>query len=318
MVNEHLHYTELTRQATIRLALSLGITFTFVIGEAVAGYFANSLALLTDAAHNLTDVIALALSLWALNLTLRPSNPRKTYGYHRSGILIALLNATTLVIISLGIFYEAYHRLISPPEVQAGIIVIVGAIAFFVNLATAWLVKHGSEHDLNIRSAFVHLMGDVFATLGAMLAGVIIYFTGAYWIDPLVSIFIGFLIIWNAWGIMRESLNILMESTPSDLDMNSMIQDILEVPGVLDVHDLHAWSITYKLRTLSAHVVVEDILVSSSVSIQDQINQLLRDKYGIEHVTLQFECFSCEPGLLYCDITVPNHNHRVNSLPSNN
>src|SRR6185436_10609946 len=212
-------------QTTTRLAVALGLTLVFVGIEAVAGLRANSLALLSDAGHNLTDVIALGLSWYAVRLSTQPATANKTFGYHRAGILVALVNSTTLVVIALGIFYEAYQRFLSPSEVQSGILIGVGLVALLVNAGTAWLVKRGSEHDLNLRSAFVHLMGDVVSTLGAVLAGVAIAFTGWNWLDPLVSLLIGGLILWNAWGILRETADILLESTPRDVDMSRMVRD---------------------------------------------------------------------------------------------
>ncbi|HEX9332275.1 MAG TPA: cation diffusion facilitator family transporter [Anaerolineales bacterium] len=298
----HFHLREAARQTTSRLALSLFLTLAFVVIEAGAGYFANSLALLTDAAHNLTDVIALGLSWFAIRITSQPANAQKTYGYHRAGILVALLNSTTLVLISLGIFYEAYQRFASPPEVKSSILIGVGLIAVVVNLVTALLVHRGSETDLNLRSAFVHLMGDVISTVGAVIAGVIIYFTNANWLDPLVSVLIGFLILYNAWGILRETIDILLESTPRDLDIKKMVSDITKVDGVLGVHDLHVWSLTQNLRTMSAHILTEDISVSAGAEIQGRINELVYHRYNIAHATLQLECVDCDPNSLYCRI----------------
>ncbi len=298
----HTHYSNVAGQTVSRLALALFLTLAFVLVEAGAGYFANSLALLTDAAHNLTDVIALALSWYAVRLTLQPSNSHNTYGYHRAGILVALLNSTTLVLIAIGIFYEGYRRLLSPPEVKAGILVVVGSIAAVVNIVTAWLVKRGSEHDLNLRSAFVHLMGDVASTIGAVIAGVIILFTGANWLDALVSVLIGFLILYNAWGIVRETVEILLESTPRDLDMDKMVEDIMQVEGVQGVHDLHVWSLTQNLRTMSAHILTNDVPISSGSLIQSKVNELVSNRYNISHATLQLECIDCEPDALYCDL----------------
>jgi cobalt-zinc-cadmium efflux system protein len=307
--HSHTHFNELTQQTVRRLALSLGITLVFVVVEIVAGIFANSLALLTDAAHNFTDVLALALSWWALRLTSQPANQDKTYGYHRAGILVALANSTTLVVIALGIFYEAYHRFINPPEVQADVLIGVGVIAVLINVVTALLVRRGAEHDLNIRSAFLHLMGDVLSTIGAVIAGIIIRYTAWNWLDPLVSVLIGFLILWSAWSIIREALDILMESTPADIDMDAMIGDITSIDGVHGVHDLHVWSITRSMRTLSAHLVTADIPISEGAFIQTRVNELLYHQYGVSHATLQLECEDCMPNLLYCDITVANHRH---------
>jgi len=298
----HSHLREASKQTTVRLSLSLFLTLAFVIIEAGAGIFANSLALLTDAAHNLTDVIALGLTWFAVRVTAQPANAQKTYGYHRAGILVALLNSTTLVLIALGIFYEAYQRFLDPPNVQSGILISVGLIAVVINLVTALLVHRGSEHDLNLRSAFVHLMGDVLSTVGAVIAGVIIYFTNANWLDPLVSVLIGFLILYNAWGILKDAIDILLEATPRDVDVQAMVKDIAQVDGVLGVHDIHVWSLTQSLRTMSAHILTDDLHISVGADIQHQINEMLYHRYNITHATLQLECVDCSPDELYCDL----------------
>jgi cobalt-zinc-cadmium efflux system protein len=305
----HSHLGNVARQTISRLALSLSLTALFVVLEAAAGIYANSLALLTDAAHNFTDVIALGLSWYAVSLTTRPSNSQKTYGYHRAGILAALANSTTLVLISLGVFYEAYQRFKSPPEIRSGVLVVVGLTAVAVNLVTALLVRRGSENDLNLRSVFLHLIADVVSTVGAVIAGVIIYFTHANWLDPFVSVLIGFLILYSAWGILRETVGILLESTPRDVDMQAMVADIKQVKGVLGVHDLHVWSLAQNLRTMSAHILTDDLPISEGAEIQWQINELVFHRYNIAHATLQLECVDCEPDMLYCEIKEGGHKH---------
>lgn len=310
----HSHLRDAAGQSTKRLSISLFLTLAFVFIEAAAGIFSNSLALLTDAAHNLTDVIALGLSWFAIRITTRPANERKTYGYHRVGILVALVNSTTLVIISLGIFYEAYHRFIHPPEVQSSVLIGVGLIAVVVNIVTAMLVHQGSDSDLNLRSAFVHLMGDVLSTIGAVIAGVIIYFTKANWLDPLVSVLIGFLILYNAWGILRDAIDILLEAKPRDIDSTRLVEDIMQVNGVLGVHDLHIWSITQNLRTMSAHILTNDLPISAGADIQRQINELVHHNYNISHATLQLECVDCSPDSLYCDFCNPHLDEEHASL----
>lgn len=298
----HSHLREAARQSTKRLSLSLVLTLGFVFIEAAAGIFSNSLALLTDAAHNLTDVIALALSWFAIRITTRPANERKTYGYHRVGILVALINSTTLVLISLGIFYEAWRRFLSPPEVQSGVLIGVGLIAVIVNIVTAMLVHKGSDTDLNLRSAFVHLMGDVLSTIGAVIAGVAIYFTGANWLDPLVSVLIGVLILYNAWGILRDAIDILLEAKPRDINSTKLVGDMLEIEGVLGVHDLHIWSLTQNLRTMSAHLLTADLPISAGADIQRQVSEMVSRRYNIAHATLQLECVDCLPDSMYCDL----------------
>jgi cobalt-zinc-cadmium efflux system protein len=309
MTHAHTHISDLSSSTIRRLALSLGLTAAFVLVEVAAGLFAHSLALLTDAVHNVTDVLALALTWWALRAATKPAFSGKTYGYHRAGILVALVNATVLALISLAIFYEAYRRLLAPPAVKADVLIGVGVVAVVVNLVTALLVRRGSDHDLNLRSAYVHLMGDVLSTLGAVAAGIVIRFTGLNWLDPLVSILIGLLILWNAWGILHESVNILMESTPADLNVDAMLSDILHVEGVRGVHDLHIWSITRGLRTLSAHILTDDIPISAGTKIQAAVSEILHQKYKIAHATLQLECVGCIPPNLYCDITDNSHVH---------
>jgi cobalt-zinc-cadmium efflux system protein len=305
----HIHLRNVTSQTTKRLALSLGVTAAFVIVEVIAGFFGNSLALLTDAAHNFTDVIALGLSWYAIRIATQPAHSGKTFGYHRVGILVALVNSTTLVLIALGIFYEAYHRFITPQQVNAPILIGVGIVAFLVNAGTAWLVKDGSENDLNLRSAFLHLMGDVLSTIGAVIAGIIIAFTNWNWLDPLASILIGTFILWNAWVILRQATNILLENAPESFDMKSMVSDLLKVDGVRDVHDLHVWSINENLRALSAHIITDDVLVSAGFPIQRDLNEILVHKYNIRHATLQLECECTGQNLLYCDIHDVTHIH---------
>jgi cobalt-zinc-cadmium efflux system protein len=307
--HSHSHFGDIAAQSSTRLALSLGLTAVFVFVEAAAGIFGNSLALLTDAAHNITDVIALALSWQAIRLAAKPANSNKTFGYHRAGILVALVNSTSLVVIALYIFYEAYQRFVSPPEVNSGILIGVGLVAFVINLATALMVKSGSEHDLNLRATFVHLMGDVLSTVGAVAAGVVIYFSRWNWLDPLVSVLIGFLILWNAWGILRETVDILLEATPRDVDINRMVSEMTHIKGVLGVHDLHVWSITQGLRTMSAHILTEDISISAGKNIQAEINELVAHRYNIAHATLQLECVGCQPDL-YCDMSAVEHMHQ--------
>lgn len=305
MSHDHAH--EAADLPIKRLALSLFLTLGFVAFEAVAGIYANSLALLTDAGHNLTDVLALALSWYAIRLAARPSNAGKTFGYHRAGIVIALFNAATLAAMTFWIFYEAYQRLVSPPEVEAGIMTVVAIIAFIVNIGTALLVRTGSKDDLNMRSAYIHLMGDAISTFGAILAGIAIAFTGWQWLDPLVSVLIGLLILWNAWTIVRESIDILLESTPRDIDMKAIVADLTALNGVRGIHDLHIWSITQNMRALSAHVLTADVSISQGAAIQRNINDLLHTRYNIAHATLQLECEDCQPDLLYCDLNGHEH-----------
>ena len=302
--HSHSHNANVNAQ---RMLIALGITLAFVVFEAAAGIYANSLALLTDAAHNVTDVVALGLSWYALRVALRPANANKTFGYHRVGIVVALINGLSLVLISLYIFYEAIQRLMNPLMVEDSILIGVALIAFFVNAGTALLVLRGSEKDLNQRSAFLHLAGDAVATLGAFLAGIGIFFTGWNWLDPLASILIAALILWNVFGIVREALDILLESTPRDVDVNALVRAMQTVRGVRGVHDLHVWSLAQNLRALSAHILTDDVTISQGAQVQRDVNELLHERYGIAHATLQLECVDCEPDALYCEMKEHQH-----------
>ena len=287
------------------LVLALVITLAFVVVEAAAGVLGNSLALLSDAAHNLTDVLTLGLTWYALRLTIQPANASKTYGYHRAGILVALLNSLTLAFVAVWIFYEAIERLRNPQPVAAGLMVLVAALAFAVNLGTALLIRGDSHEDLGMKSAYLHLLSDAISTAGALVAGVLIFFTGADWIDPFVSVLIGGLILWNAWKVLREAINILLESTPSDISIEGLVGDLQTIPGVEGVHDLHVWSLDQRLRALSAHLVLGDITVGQAGEIQQKVNSVLKEKYRIAHTTLQVECIRCSDDDLYCELCEP-------------
>ena len=309
MAHSHAHHA--ASSTPQRLAIALGLTFAFVVLEAVAGLAANSLALLTDAAHNFSDVLALGLSWWALRVSLRPANNARTYGYHRVGILVALINAVTLVALALFVGYEAAQRLSAPPDVQEQIVIVVAVIGFFLNAGIAWSLMAASKDDVNIRSAFIHMAGDALSTIGVILAGIGIALFGWQWLDPAASILIAILIVWSAWGIVRETVDILLESTPRDIDMSNMVRDLLRVNDVRSVHDLHVWSITQNLRALSAHVLTNDVSLSAGAVIQRTINEVLSQQYDIAHATLQLECAGCEPDLLYCDLVENGHQHEA-------
>ena len=299
-----------------RLEIALLITALFVLGEGTAGIYSNSLALLSDAAHNFTDALALGLSLYALRLSQRPANHSKTFGYHRAGILAALVNAATLCGIAVLICYEALRRLVAPPAVQEDVIIVVALVAFVMNTVIAFALRQPGKHDLNVRSAFVHMAGDAVSTLGVFAAGIAIALTGLSGLDPLASILISAIIIWSSWGILRETVDILLEGTPRGIDMDAMLRDLMQIQGVYGVHDLHAWSISSNLRSLSAHVLTGDVSISAGAEIQREINQVLLQHYEIAHTALQLECEGCSPDALYCELGEPARADPASRLPS--
>lgn len=288
-------------RVSTRFKVAIVLTVLFVLGEVAAGLYANSLALISDAAHNFTDAFALGLSLYALHLGSRPSSATKTFGYHRAGILAALVNATTLIGIALLIFYEAYERLVAPPPIQEQIMIVIAGIGFLINTGIAFFLRHFA-HDLNVRSAFIHMVGDALSTLGVVAAGFAIHLTGWEILDPLASILIGLLIAVSSWSILREGINILLEGTPTGIDMEAMIRDLMGIDGVQGVHDLHAWSISSSMHALSAHVLTDDVSLSRGADIQREINQVLIERYHIGHTALQLECEGCSPDTLYCEL----------------
>jgi len=275
------------------LKISLAATLAYIVLLVVAGVRAHSLALLSEAGHNLSDFLALGLSLIALYFQSRPASSTKTYGYHRAGVLVALLNATSLVGVSFFIFYEAFKRLEHPEHVHAGVMMWVAAAGVVMNGAIA-LLLYRSGGDINIRSALLHEVGDTLSTAAVIAGGWAILLTGNYWIDSVLSLGIGVLILWSGFGIVRETLNILLEGTPRGMKLEKIELAIRSVTGVNDVHDLHVWSIGSETHALSCHISIEDIPPSVSERIlRDVKERLLRD-FRIDHTTIQFEHAVCE------------------------
>ncbi|HXG34806.1 MAG TPA: cation diffusion facilitator family transporter [Bryobacteraceae bacterium] len=275
------------------LKWSLAATVLFVVAEVIAGFKANSLALLSDAGHNFTDALALLLAWFGFYFQAKPADEVKTYGYHRAGILAAFVNALTLLGLAGLIFFESYRRFVHPRHVHETTMLVVAAAGLAVNVAIMWGLRREQKHDLNIRSAFVHMLGDALGSVGIIAGAVAIRYTGWQRIDPVLSAFIAALIVWTAWGIVRESLNILLEGLPKGMDFQSVIQAMREVEGVLGVHDLHIWSLGSNFHALSCHVLIEDMPPSESDAILRRLNKMLAERFHIEHTTVQFEHVNC-------------------------
>src|SRR6476646_823062 len=272
---------------------SLISTFLFVGVELVAGFRAHSLALLSDAGHNFTDALALLLAWFGFYLQAKPANEVKTFGYHRAGVLTAFINALTLVVLAVWIFYESYQRLLSPRAVHETTMIAVAGAGLVLNGGIMWGLRAARHHDINIRSAFVHMLGDLLGLIGIVIGAVVIRYTGWQEIDPLLSILIGVLIIWTAWDIIKESLNILLEGMPRGLELQSVVAAMRGVEGVLDVHDLHIWSLGSNTPALSCHVLIEDLPPSTSERTLRRINDVLCERFCIRHTTVQFEHVNC-------------------------
>lgn len=338
-----------------RQALRLGFLLTvgILLVEVIGGTFAHSLALLSDAGHALTDVVALGLAWFAAAQAERPANARRTYGYHRVGILTALANGVTLVVIAGVIAAEAYQRLRSPQPVAPGIMMVSALVAISVNLFLARRLQgagvahdhsghaahdhaghnhdeHAGEHagesadhagphsgNLNTRAAMLHIIGDVGASVAVVIGAIVIALTGAAWVDSIISVLIAIVIAFGALGVIRETLNILLEATPKGVETARLAKDMLAIQGVREAHDLHVWTITSGVLALSCHVVIDDVPLSVSAPILDRLVDMLRQQYHISHTTIQFESAAhpghegfcacqpstCSQGKLFCELT---------------
>jgi cobalt-zinc-cadmium efflux system protein len=290
----HVHASSGGSEKTSRiLRFSLVVTAAYIVLLVVAGIRAHSLALLSEAGHNLSDFFALLLSLTAVYLQSRPPSSTKTYGYHRAGVLAALVNAVSLVAVSGFIFYEAFRRLQNPEHVRAGVMISVAAAGVVMNGVIA-LLLYRAGRDVNIRSAFLHEIGDTLSTAAVIVGGWAIMVTGQYWIDSVLSVGIGVLILWSGFGIVRETLNILLEGTPRGVKLEQVEAAMREIDGVNDVHDLHVWSIGSETRALSCHISIADIPPSVSERILRDVRNRLREEFHIAHTTIQFENVVCE------------------------
>ena len=290
----HAHGSHVHGASTSRvLKISLVITAAYILLLVVAGVRAHSLALLSEAGHNVSDFLALLLSWFAVYMQQRPPSSTKTFGYHRAGVLAAFVNASSLVFISLLIFYEAIHRLYQPVDVQPRLMMWVAGFGVVMNGGIA-LMLHRDSRDLNIRSAFIHEVGDTLSTAAVMVGGWVILISGQAWIDAVLSLGIGALILWSSYSIIRESLNILLEGTPRGIVLADIVKEVKAIDGVNDIHDLHVWSIGSDTHALSCHIAIQDIPPSESEAILLRVRQRLADKFHIHHTTIQFEHEVCE------------------------
>ena len=305
----HVHASATNDGATSKvLRISLVVTLVYIVLLVVAGVRAHSLALLSEAGHNLSDFFALLLSWGAVYLQGKSPDARKTFGYNRAGVLAAFVNGTSLVLISFYIWYEAFRRLLNPVDVHADLMIWVAAAGVVMNGGIALLLMRG-RRDINLRSAIVHEIGDTLSTAAVIVGGVAIAFTGQRWIDPALSIGIGVMILWSSIGIIRESLNILLEGAPSGMELERIETAIRLIPGVNDVHDLHVWSIGSDTHSLSCHVSIADMRASESESLLRQIRDELASRFHIHHTTIQFEYAICDVADGCVIPASPGHEH---------
>jgi cobalt-zinc-cadmium efflux system protein len=295
------------------LWISLGLTLAFVVVEAFFGARAHSLALMSDAGHNASDALALGLAAYAVWVAKRPASPGKTFGYHRVAILTALGNSVTLVVIALAILLEAWNAFRHPTPPQGTTMIAVAGVAVLMNTVIAYWLRGDSHHSLNARAAYVHMAGDALSSLGVVLAGVAVKYTGWTLADPLVSVLIAAFILYSSWGIISDATNVLLEGTPKDLDVDALVAAMRDVPPVQDVHDLHIWTVGDGIHFLSSHVVLPDTCsLAQSAAVVATINTRLHDQFGIGHATIQTELADCDgcraDPALYCG-HMESHSH---------
>ena len=291
----HSHRTKRRSANSRRLTATLVLVLLYMAAEVIGGLLSGSLALLADAGHMLSDAGSLGLALLAMWLASRPSGSQHTYGYYRTEILAALVNGATLVAISILIFIEAYQRLLNPSEVQAGIMMIVASGGLVVNLVGLWLLHEGRGESLNMQGAWLHVLADTLGSFQAIAAGVLIWAFGWHWADPVASIIIGVLIIFSSWSVLKESVAVLMESSPLHIDVDEVLEVLRDVEGAAGVHDLHVWTITSGMVALSAHVLPES--ECDRDDLLKNLSDTLKQRFAISHVTIQIEspAHDCEP-----------------------
>ena len=276
-----------------RFKYAIALTVVTFLAEVAGGIWTNSLALLSDAAHVFLDLFALLLSLAAIKLAGYPASDTRTFGWHRTEVFASFINGASVFLIALGIFYESWGRLFQPEEVKSVPMFIIAAIGLLMNLIAAGALHQHSHDDLNVRSAFLHVIGDAAASVGVIVGGVIIYFTHWYVLDAIISIGIGFVIFWGAWRVIRESAHILLEGVPRGMTTAKVAGTIREVEGVNDVHHLNVWTICSHILALSAHIDVDPEHKTRQANVLRRIEEILMEKYHISHTTLQVECTMC-------------------------
>lgn len=283
-----------------RFVLALALTGLIFLVELIGGFWTHSLALLSDSAHVFMDAFALGLSYLAIRAAKLPADEKHTYGYHRMQVLAALTNGALLFFIAFEILREAWFRFQNPESVLAGPMLVIAIIGLAVNLIVAFTLSGHDRDDLNTHSAFLHVLGDALASVGVIVVGVILLFVNLPWLDPLVSVLIGLLILFSSGRLLKEAIHILAEGMPAGMTATAIAASMLKVPGVSQVHDLHVWTVAPGYIALSAHVTVCDQVLSQTTEIMNALKETLHKSFDIQHTTIQFECENCGQGMVAC------------------
>ncbi|MEK7359939.1 MAG: cation diffusion facilitator family transporter [Planctomycetota bacterium] len=312
----HNHRYEYRQQERKRLILASAITGGIFIVEIVGGVLSNSLALMSDAGHMLTHLFALLISLFAVFFATKPPTEKKTYGFFRLEILAALFNGVTLAIIAAWIFYEAYLRFMRPETISSGKMFVIAVVGLIANVSCAYILKgdghdheHGIGHSLNLKSAFVHMLGDTVSSVGVIFGAVIIYYTGWFVIDPIISVVICVLILLWSYKLIMESVDVLLEATPKEINIDELIESLKHISGIDNAHDIHVWTITSGMYAMSAHIDTKDMLISETTKLSKEINGVVNQKFKIGHTVIQFGCECKTNNTPNCNNHLNHHNH---------
>jgi len=305
-LTEHSHHSG--RHVGSKLKIGIMLTGFILLVELTGGFLSHSLALLSDAGHVFADVVALSLSWYGVRQAERPSSGGITFGYHRVGVIIAIVNAVSIFAIAGVIFYEASRRLGEPPEINSPLMLSAAVVGLGINVFIAFWLHREQRSNLNVRSAYWHALGDALASIGVIAGAIIILATGWFLADPVISILIGLIIILAAWRILREGMRVLLEAAPPHVNTAELVEALNRLPGVKDVHDVHVWSISPELHSMSCHVLIDDLPTSEAAAIRGAIEDVLRRQFDINHVTLQMECEQCDANDLFCSLRfAPRH-----------
>ena len=290
-MDEHSH--DVSNVKGVNFVITVILNFAITIAEIIGGIYSGSLSLISDALHNLSDAIAIIISYMAIKISSKENNEKKTYGYKRSGILVAVINSSALIIISMFLFEEAYKKLINPTPINGFIVIWVALIGIVANAVGAYLLHAGSNEDMNVKAVYLHLFSDALASLGVVIGGVLIYFYKIYWVDSILTVLIGIYILKESYKILKDAVNILMQGVPKNIKIDNVVNVIKSIDKVKDVHHIHLWSLDEKNINFEAHINVNDMLVSETEKINKIIKEELHEHFEITHVTIQFESKGC-------------------------
>lgn len=271
------------------------LNFIITAAEVIGGLYSGSLSLISDALHNLSDALSIVVSYFAIKISQKSNDEKKTFGYKRATILAAVINSTVLIIISILLFKEAYFKFITPEKINGLIVIWVALIGLLANALGAYLLHKGSEEDINMKSAYLHLLSDALSSIGVVVGGIVIYYFNIYWIDPLLTVIIGLYVLKESFEILKKAVNILMQGTPENIDINEIAEELEEIEAINNIHHVHIWGLNENTIFFEAHVnLKDDILVSDTPKVYEDIEHELKEHFGITHITIQFEFNGCK------------------------